>query len=113
MASNHHGDQDSPISRKRSHVQIEINRPIYTEHEFQKGYKHLDKNDSNVNKIKKKIDKVEVSPRCLWRTVSKLVPIIKWLPKYKIRSDIIGDTLSGITTAIMRVPQGKFGNHYM
>ncbi|XP_018323507.1 prestin isoform X2 [Agrilus planipennis] len=38
--------------------------------------------------------------------VSDTVPILKWLPEYNWRSDIIGDILSGITVAVMHIPQG-------
>ncbi|XP_072033239.1 prestin-like [Amphiura filiformis] len=102
MSVNSNGD---PVARKRMHVQLEIDRPIYSETEFQKQYKHLEKDDSNLDKLKKRIDKIELTPSSLWRFIQRLVPIVKWLPNYKIKSDLLWDTISGITTGIMRVPQ--------
>ena len=36
------------------------------------------------------------------------IPIIRCLKEYKIRSYLFGDIISGITVAIMHIPQGTF-----
>ncbi|XP_059608891.1 prestin [Phlebotomus argentipes] len=35
-----------------------------------------------------------------------LVPIVDWLPKYSFRQNLMGDITSGITVAVMHIPQG-------
>ncbi len=36
----------------------------------------------------------------------QLIPILSWLPKYKWREDLLGDSVAGFTTAVLQVPQG-------
>ena len=85
---------------------VKVSRPIYTESEFQKEYKYLEENHSIQQKIIKSMRKIQCTPNSAWNFVRRLVPILKWLPRYNIRNDILGDMLSGMTTAIMRIPQG-------
>ena len=37
-----------------------------------------------------------------------LCPVLKWLPEYQVKKNLMGDVISGITVAIMHIPQGKF-----
>lgn len=42
-----------------------------------------------------------------WRAcVVSTVPAVKWLSKYSWRKDILSDVISGLTVAIMHIPQG-------
>ncbi|KAM3955755.1 solute carrier family 26 member prestin [Aphomia sociella] len=34
------------------------------------------------------------------------LPIARWLPKYSLKRDLIGDLVAGATTAVMHIPQG-------
>lgn len=36
-----------------------------------------------------------------------LLPILKWLPMYNWKGDILSDIVSGFTVAIMHIPQGE------
>lgn len=38
-----------------------------------------------------------------------LIPILKWVPKYSIKNNLVGDITAGITVAVMHIPQG---NHF-
>ncbi|CAG0918293.1 unnamed protein product [Notodromas monacha] len=42
----------------------------------------------------------------LLERVYGLMPILEWLPKYSFRKNLVGDTVSGITVAVMHIPQG-------
>ena len=33
-------------------------------------------------------------------------PVIKWLPDYQVKRDLMGDIISGFTVAVMHIPQG-------
>lgn len=45
-----------------------------------------------------------IKPRkCLTRTI----PALGWLPKYKWKQDLLADIVAGITVAVMHIPQGK------
>lgn len=34
------------------------------------------------------------------------VPILRWLPKYKWKADLMRDLIAGFTVAVMHIPQG-------
>jgi solute carrier family 26, other len=33
-------------------------------------------------------------------------PVIKWLPEYSVQKNLMGDVISGVTVAVMHIPQG-------
>lgn len=39
--------------------------------------------------------------------ITNLIPILKWLPKYSLKSDLPGDLIAGFTVFVMHIPQGK------
>jgi len=50
-------------------------------------------------------ESVRCHKSCLLDFFLSLFPIIKWIPKYRIKTDLPGDIIGGITTAIIRIPQ--------
>lgn len=38
--------------------------------------------------------------------VCDVCPVLKWFPQYKVKDDLMGDIISGITVAVMHIPQG-------
>ncbi|XP_017302587.1 solute carrier family 26 member 10-like isoform X2 [Diaphorina citri] len=38
----------------------------------------------------------------------QLFPILDWLPKYKWKSDLSQDIVSGVTIAVVHIPQGNY-----
>ena len=38
--------------------------------------------------------------------IHDFIPIIKWLPEYSVKDNFVGDLISGITIAVMHIPQG-------
>lgn len=38
--------------------------------------------------------------------LGNVIPVLKWLPKYSLRNDLVGDVTAGITVAVMHIPQG-------
>ncbi|XP_069999159.1 prestin isoform X3 [Penaeus vannamei] len=43
---------------------------------------------------------------CLTSAVTARLPILSWLPAYKLRESLLGDVIAGVTVAIMHIPQG-------
>lgn len=35
-------------------------------------------------------------------------PILTWLSQYNVKTDLLGDVISGFTVAVMHIPQGMF-----
>lgn len=48
-----------------------------------------------------------IRPSNICDTILDFIPILKWLPKYNIRQNLIHDIVGGLTVGIMNVPQGK------
>lgn len=40
--------------------------------------------------------------------IKKTVPIVDWLYNYEWKQNILGDTIAGVTVAVMHIPQGMF-----
>lgn len=43
---------------------------------------------------------------CSSRTITKRLPILEWLPKYKVREDLLADFVAGLTVGLTAIPQG-------
>lgn len=56
----------------------------------------------DLNSVKKSFNDFN-----LLRFILNLIPVLKWLPKYSIKSDLPGDISAGVTVAVMHIPQGK------
>jgi hypothetical protein len=64
---------------------------------------------SSIDHVKKYVRKKYSSltfEYCINAFLNK-IPLIRCLTEYKIRKNLFGDIISGITVAIMHIPQGK------
>ncbi|XP_031549091.1 sulfate transporter-like [Actinia tenebrosa] len=99
--------KNSKISPSSLH--INITRPVYTEKSFTKQFTKAKKKETSrslCGKITGSIDKIIPRLRCNIQTVSNCFPIIKWLPNYSLKNDILADFTGGLTVGIMHIPQG-------
>jgi MFS superfamily sulfate permease-like transporter len=39
--------------------------------------------------------------------ICSFLPILKWLPKYEWKQNLMGDAMAGLTIAVVHVPQGR------
>lgn len=81
------------LSNYKPYKQSEFDE-VYHHTEYKK--KHLSENLKNKLKSKFKIINILFS----------LFPILEWLPNYKWKTDFANDVMSGITVAVLHIPQG-------
>lgn len=55
---------------------------------------------------KKWTERIKTKVHCEPSSCKRVIPIVSWLPNYPFRKYIVGDVISGLTTAIVRIPQG-------
>lgn len=61
---------------------------------------------ATVSVLKSKLKKgVECSVPRVRSTLTGFFPVVKWLPKYKLREYVWGDVMSGLIVGIILVPQ--------
>ncbi|KAK5650562.1 hypothetical protein RI129_001591 [Pyrocoelia pectoralis] len=75
---------------------VKIDRPLYEQEQ-------LDKDCQYERPSKKHFDCFNCKPIGI---LHKTIPVLKWLPKYQWRKDLLGDFIAGFTIAIMNIPQG-------
>ncbi|VDP16408.1 unnamed protein product [Heligmosomoides polygyrus] len=47
------------------------------------------------------------SPTNFARTIVSFLPILNWLPRYELKTNLLHDVIGGLTVGIMHVPQGR------
>lgn len=82
-------------------LQIHLERPLY-EHEALNQNYHYEKPKSSL--VRSAVKDIKSKS---WRScITSTVPVIKWLGSYNWRENILPDIISGLTVAIMHIPQG-------
>ncbi len=85
--------------------EFKINRSVYNEIDFESQF--LKKTDSDPESLcHKYFSNCECSAKKFWAFVCRLIPILVWIPKYKVKTDLLRDVAGGITVGIMHIPQG-------
>ena len=64
------------------------------------------RNDKELEKVRLKIEKRVKDGDWYKKRLLKFIPILYWLPRYNIKTDLIPDLIGGLTVGIMHVPQG-------
>ncbi|KAM4670307.1 prestin isoform 2-T5 [Amazona ochrocephala] len=81
-----------------------VERPIYNQ-ELLEGQLH--RRERTPQTLRQKIAH---SCRCSSKKAKShlysFLPILKWLPHYRVREYLLGDIISGISTGVMQLPQG-------
>jgi len=63
-------------------------------------------NKGYLQAVKTKVSSVSCSKDSFCQWLVDLFPIIRWLPKYNIKRDLVADISGGLTVGIMHIPQG-------
>ncbi|XP_011313736.1 sulfate transporter isoform X3 [Fopius arisanus] len=82
-------------------VHLRINRPLYDQNSLNQEFSYEKPKTSLIDNISTTL-KQQSCHSC----ATSVLPVIDWLRKYKWRDDILSDIISGITVAIMHIPQG-------
>lgn len=83
---------------------LKVERPYYEQEQFNSelNYCQLDDSSRRDASICSRIQNVK--PKSIFLSV---FPLFAWLSQYNVKSDLVGDLVSGCTVAIMHIPQGK------
>ncbi|XP_019944534.1 solute carrier family 26 member 10 [Paralichthys olivaceus] len=93
-------------SRDKMSASVAVYRNIYTEDRFQQAYGSEDSADGSVRLREKLAGRCRCSRRAWLHLLRERVPIFRWLPRYRLRKWILGDTVAGLTVGILHIPQG-------
>ncbi|XP_044142035.1 solute carrier family 26 member 10-like [Bufo gargarizans] len=86
---------------------LAVYRNIYTEEQFHKVYGTAKDLERPPLTIKEKLARsCKCSTRSFHTLLKHRIPIVGWLPRYKLRKWILGDLIAGLTVGIVHIPQG-------
>ena len=102
-------DTDADLhSELRKRRNVFVNRPAYTEEEFQSKHHQTVKEKAPLRtRVKRKVAKCSFSLGTIKKFVFSVVPILSWLPSYDVKNALPRDLMSGVTVGIFRIPHGK------
>uniref|UniRef100_A0A668SXL7 STAS domain-containing protein n=1 Tax=Oreochromis aureus TaxID=47969 RepID=A0A668SXL7_OREAU len=85
---------------------VAVYRSIYTEDRFKQAYGSDDNASGSLRLREKLAGRCRCSKRACLHLLRERVPIFSWLPRYKLKKWILGDTIAGLTVGILHIPQG-------
>lgn len=87
---------------------VAVYRNIYTEDRFKQAYGNEDKPRGGVRLRERLAGSCRCSQGACLHLLRERVPIFNWLPKYRLKKCILGDTIAGMTVGILHIPQGWY-----
>ncbi|XP_069828363.1 solute carrier family 26 member 10-like [Dendropsophus ebraccatus] len=86
---------------------LAVYRNVYTEEQFQKVYGTAKDLERPPLTLKEKLARsCKCSAHSLHTALKHRIPIVDWLPRYKLKKWILGDLIAGLTVGIVHIPQG-------
>ncbi|XP_041802252.1 solute carrier family 26 member 10 isoform X1 [Chelmon rostratus] len=85
---------------------VAVYRNIYTEDRFKQAYGSGDDTSGSLRLREKLAGRCRCSRRACLHLLRERVPIFNWLPRYRLKKWILGDTIAGLTVGILHIPQG-------
>lgn len=87
---------------------VAVYRSIYTEDRFKQAYgSGDDASDGSLRLRQRLAGRCRCSRRACLHLLRERLPIVSWLPRYRPKKWILGDTVAGLTVGIMHIPQGE------
>uniref|UniRef100_A0A8C8GG78 STAS domain-containing protein n=1 Tax=Oncorhynchus tshawytscha TaxID=74940 RepID=A0A8C8GG78_ONCTS len=102
------GNVNTHLEDKMS-ASVAVYRNIYTEDRFRQSYGTEDKPRGGGQRFREKItERCRCSRAACLHLLRERIPIFNWLPKYRLKKWMLGDTIAGLTVGILHIPQGTF-----
>ncbi|KAJ8683173.1 hypothetical protein QAD02_018965 [Eretmocerus hayati] len=93
--------QDGGRKQPQPMLELDVKRPVLEEQDLRQLYQYEKPKISVIQSVKKTLG----SASCKG-CIENVIPASYWLRKYKWQSDFAHDVMSGLTVAIMHIPQG-------
>ncbi|XP_033825494.1 solute carrier family 26 member 10 isoform X2 [Periophthalmus magnuspinnatus] len=85
---------------------VAVYRNIYTEDRFKQAYGTEDDARGDARLRERLTGTCRCSRRGCVHLLKERAPIFSWLPSYRLKKWILGDTVAGLTVGILHIPQG-------
>ncbi|OCT95763.1 hypothetical protein XELAEV_18013450mg [Xenopus laevis] len=86
---------------------LAVCRSIYTEEQFHKTYGSPKDLERPPLRLRDRLARsCTCSAHAFLQLLKRRVPILSWLPKYKLKKWLLGDLIAGLTVGIVHIPQG-------
>ncbi|XP_051174059.1 solute carrier family 26 member 6-like [Leptopilina boulardi] len=89
------------IMEKQTQLHLHVERPLYEQNVLNEIYNYEKPRATITSKFKK-----TMTPNNFKTYAANTIPVVRWLKNYNWKEDIMSDIISGITVAIMHIPQG-------
>ena len=103
---------EAEISLNPEKLDITIARKVYDENLLtsahgQPGYEESGGKKEYLRSLREKLASCSCSASGFSSLLTRLAPILRWLPKYNVKKDLLADITGGVTVGIMHIPQGN------
>ncbi|KAJ8017051.1 hypothetical protein DPEC_G00013740 [Dallia pectoralis] len=86
---------------------VAVYRSVYTEDRFRQSFGTENKPGPRRQSVREQLsERCRCSGSAWVHLFKQRVPIFTWLPKYRWKKCILGDTVAGLTVGILHIPQG-------
>ncbi|XP_029974560.1 solute carrier family 26 member 10 [Salarias fasciatus] len=85
---------------------VAVYRNIYTEDRFKQAYGSDDSGSGGARLRERLLLRCRCSRLSWLHLLRQRVPVFSWLPRYRLKKWILGDTIAGLTVGILHIPQG-------
>ena len=87
---------------------ILVERTLFTQKTFDEAFEPGSRPSPTIKqRASRKISKYNCSGSCCRDFLFTLFPFLDIMKNYKIKQDLMGDVISGLTVGIMHIPQGR------
>ncbi len=104
------GNNLEPGSSQANSITIE--RPVYTQPHFDEVIADNQPDPRYSKSARERLDgfksKCACSVTCVKDFLFRILPFIRIMKDYNIKTDLVSDLLAGLTVGIMQIPQGQF-----